>query len=533
MVDWFAHRARSDPDTLALGSTRTGKTWTYGELDEEIGAVARSLIEEGVDSDSRVAVLLSRSASFVRMVWAVMRIGATLAPLNVEERPDAVARKLETLDPDLVVASDAANAVSESGDALQVRGSAETGQTTRWLVRSLSTLERPVSEQSSGGSESETGSAGISPPVEGTPVPADSRGTGLDETAVILFTSGTTGTPKAVRLTARNLGASAAGSAFRLGVRPDDRWLLTLPMYHMGGLAIPFRAAMYGIGVVLQSDFEPQETIKAVDEWGVTGVSLVPTMLDRLLSAGWEPDALRFALVGGARTPPELAHRALAAGVPIYPTYGMTETASQVATATPNEVAANPETVGRPLRTARVRLLPVDNRPETGAIAEGSGRKGDDSGTGDTRDIGEIAVGGPIVSPGYLEAGRSLAEEGWFRTGDIGRRLESGQLVVTGRLADRITTGGETVDPTEIEQVIESLRGVDVAVVVGVPDPEWGERVVAAVVGTEEREGTTLREELRERLAGYKVPKEIKLLQTLPRTPSGTVDREAVREHFT
>jgi O-succinylbenzoic acid--CoA ligase len=313
--------------------------------------------------------------------------------------------------------------------------------------------------------------------------------------------------------------ASATASAFRLGVTRSDRWLCCLPTYHMGGLAPVVRSALYGAAVVIQREFDAAETARILDESGITGVSLVPTMLARLLGVGWEPsEQLRFVLLGGAPASDDLLARARERDVPACPTYGMTETASQIATATPEQAAGHEGTVGQPLVNTTVTVVDED---------------GDPVGTGET---GEIVVSGPTVTPGYLDPAvteDAFGPEG-LHTGDIGSRDEDGRLWVHNRVDDRIVTGGENVDPGEVVAVLREHPAVHEAAVVGLDDPEWGERVAALVVPADGGDPTAeeIEGHCRERLAGFKLPRTVAFADELPRTASGTVDRGAVRKRL-
>ena len=312
----------------------------------------------------------------------------------------------------------------------------------------------------------------------------------LDAAAIVVHTSGTTGAGRPVALTYGNWLWSALGSAVALGLDRDERWLCTLPLSHVGGLSILLRSTIYATTAVLHDGFDAARVIRALDGDGdgaATLVSVVPTTLARLLDAGLhEPPALRAALVGGGPIPPALLARACAAGVPCVTTYGLTEACSQVTTG------------GPPLFCTRVRIA------------------------GD----GEILVAGPTVAPW------SLGTDGWLHTGDLGEVDEHGHLTVTGRAADTIVTGGENVAPAEVEAVLaEHPAVVDVAVH-GVPDEQWGERVVATIV---RRSGETATpDELagycRVRLARYKVPKEFRFSLDLPRTQSGKLLRRDLEE---
>src|SRR5579884_3855096 len=303
--------------------------------------------------------------------------------------------------------------------------------------------------------------------------------------ATIMHTSGTTSAPKPVALTFAIWQANALGSAVALGLDPHERWLCVMPLAHVGGLSILIRSAVYATTVVLHDRFDVgavgEELMSA--ERRITLVSLVPTMLARLLDGGLaNPPTLRWALLGGGPIAPALLERAASAGVPVAPTYGMTEACSQIAT------------FGLPLPGVSVRLDPA----------------------------GEILVRGAVVAPG------ALADDGWLHTGDLGAFDDRGRLVIVGRRADTIVSGGENVAPAEVEAVLVEHPEVADAAVFGVADPEWGEAVVASVVlasdgravGAEE-----LRAFCRGRLAGFKVPKEIRFVETLPRTASGKLLR--------
>lgn len=490
MYRWVARNAERSPDRLAVLDADSDIRWTYGELDARVRELDRSLESEGVEPGMRVGTLLDRSPGYIATLWAILRRGATLVPLDTAEPAGTLRERCEQVDVDHLVhtAADddaAAQAVPESERRTQ-----------------LDDLEQVEADQVE---SPRTETRGRGPRNNG-----DIPTTNPDRTRLLLFTSGTAGEPKAVRLTPRNIGASAAGSAYRLGVEPDDRWFLTLPLYHMGGLSIPLRSAIYGTTVVVERSFGPVQTAERMAVHDCTSVSLVPTMLDRLLESGWQPQNLRFALVGGAPTPAEMVTHALDAGVPIHTTYGMTETASQVATAIPDELRRNPETVGRPLKTVNVHI----------ADDEGStNRDGTD---------GEILVSGPIVSPGYLDSDRAADEP--FRTGDIGFLDENGRLFVTGRQSDVIVTGGENVHPATVEAAFEDRQDVADVSVVGLPDEEWGERVAALVVPAGNPTASGLESAVAERLPPYAVPKTIQFVSSIPRTHSGTVDREAVRD---
>jgi O-succinylbenzoic acid--CoA ligase len=301
--------------------------------------------------------------------------------------------------------------------------------------------------------------------------------------AAVMHTSGTTSEPKPVPLSYDNFLASALGSAAILGLDLAERWLCPMPLTHVGGLSIPIRSAIYGTTGVLHGAFDTGAVLGELMDSGrgITLVSLVPTMLARLLDDGLErPPTLRWALIGGGPIPESLLERAREAGVPVAPTYGMTEACSQIAT------------FGWPLPAVELRL------------AEG-----------------ELLVRGPIVAPGAASA------DGWLHTGDLGAFDDRGRLEITGRRSDTIVTGGENVSPAEVEEVLLAHPAVADAAVIGRPDPEWGEALVALVVI---RDGAAigpdeLRAHCRAHLAAFKVPKAVELIESLPRSGSGKLLR--------
>ncbi|HMB51415.1 MAG TPA: class I adenylate-forming enzyme family protein [Natronoarchaeum rubrum] len=505
--DWLAARAAASPDAEAVidtgASAGRAASWSYADLDGATDAVARSLAARGVAPGDHVGTLLDTGLPFVLVVHALDRLGAVLVPLNVRHTPGELSRACEN--------ADVTTLLCDADTEASAREAAERCAEPPAVV-SVDAIDPSATDPSASDRDIDDS---VFPRVERTPV----------DVRVILFTSGTTGEPKAVPLTAGNLLASAVGSAFRLGVVPDDRWLCCLPMYHMGGLAPVLRSTLYGTTVVLQSTFDAERTPAVAREYGVTGVSLVPTMLRRIIDGGAElPDSLRFVLLGGAPAGADLIDACERRDVPVNPTFGMTETASQVATATPHEAFAHEGTVGRPLLGTTVTIVDED---------------GDPLPAGET---GELVVDGPTVTPGYY--GDAAATEASFgehglHTGDVGYRDRGGRLWVLNRRDDRIVTGGENVDPGEVVEALRDHPKIRDAAVLGIDDPEWGERVAALVApedaanerdAVETLDADAVREHCRERLAGYKLPRTVAFADALPRTASGTVDRERVRE---
>jgi O-succinylbenzoic acid--CoA ligase len=322
----------------------------------------------------------------------------------------------------------------------------------------------------------------------------------VDDEAITaaLFTSGTTGAPKLVELTHANFFALAAASAKRLGSHAAQRWLGSLPMFHIGGLAMVHRCAVIGASVVVESHFDPVQVCAALDS-GVSHASFVPTMLARVLDArGTSPfEGVQAVLVGGGPMGPGLLERARLKGLPVLQTYGLTEACSQVTTEAPRE--ADGSTAGRPLEGVHVRVV-------------------DDAGREvPTGEVGEIEVSGPTVAKGLGP---------WLQTKDLGRLDGEGRLTVLARRTDLIISGGENVYPAEIESVLLSHPSVTAAAVVGVPHETWGEVGRAFIVVAAGYDEAQLRTFLGERLARYKLPRSIVVVDALPLTAIGKIDKK-------
>jgi o-succinylbenzoate---CoA ligase len=414
---WLVRAARRAPGRPAVDDV------TYAELLERVDDAARRLAGAGARRGDRVAIALPPSLGFCVALHACLRLGAVAVPVDV--RAPAPER-----------------AAIAAGCAVTVDGP----------------LAAPAAD------------VALRDTVD------------LGAPAIVVHTSGTTSAPRAVALTAGNWLWSALGSAVALGLDARERWLCALPLSHVGGLSVVLRSAIYGTTALVHERFETERVLEELMRpGGATLVSLVPTTLRRLLDAGLaRPPALRWALLGGAPVRDALLERAAAAGVPVAPTYGLTEACSQVTT------------LGAPLFCTRVALADDD----------------------------EILVSGPTVAP---SAGPVL------RTGDLGAWDAEGMLRIVGRKADTIVSGGENVAPAEVEAVLEGHPLVAEAAVHGRPDPEWGEAVVATVVPSDGVRPDELRAWCAARLAAFKVPKAVAFADALPRTRSGKLRRRELR----
>jgi O-succinylbenzoic acid--CoA ligase len=492
--DWLRARAVASPEAEALWFG--GRVWSFREIDAMVDRLCVYLAAFGVAPGDHVGVLLPNAPTMVCCVFGLARLGAVLVPLNTRLTAIELAWQFERADCAVVLCGPSTE--TKARDATAGRCSVHT------LPADPSVFEAWL--------ESDTFMATTSD---------EQRSSGsLESVQAIVFTSGTTGRPKGAMITYSNHFWSAIGSAFRLGVRPEDRWLACLPLYHVGGLAILFRSCLYGTAVVLHDGYDTQAVLDSLKSERVTLVSLIPTMLGWLLDEGLTQAAaplLRLVLLGGAAATPDLLARANAAGIPVAVSYGLTEAASQVATLPPGAVPGKPGSAGRPLLFTDVAILDEAGRAVAPEIP------------------GEITVAGPTVMAGYYgdqEATEAILVNGRLRTGDIGYRDADGDLWVLNRRSDLIVSGGENVYPAEVERALREHPAVASACVVGLPDAVWGQRVAAMVVLQET--GATTREELlahcRERLAGYKQPCVLVFAGELPLTGSGKIHRQRVSE---
>jgi len=476
---WLDPAHAPEREALGFASERLAR----GELARRADAMAAGLERAGAGPGDVVAVLLSGSPAWAAVVHGLDRLGAILLPLNARLTPRELVHPLR-----------------DSG--------------TRWLVHDDSPLASLAEDAA-------REAAGISLlPVDALARAgerAQQSGAGLQ---ALLYTSGTTGEPKGAWLAAGALRASAAASAEHLGVRDDDRWLACLPLFHVGGLSILLRAARDATGVLLHDGFEAAAVSDALDRGGVSHVSLVPTMLERLLAARAgrpAPAGLRCVLLGGGPAAAATLEEAADLGWPLAPTYGLTEAASQVATALPSG-SREPLRDGLPaLPGTALRIVRED---------------GEEAAPGEA---GEIQVKGPTLMRGYWnrpeETARTLVS-GWLRTGDLGVLDDRGHLHVHDRRSDLIVSGGENVYPAEVEAVLAGHPDLAEAGVRGVPDAEFGSRPVAWCVARadEAPDPAALDRYCRERLAGYKVPVRFHRVAALPRNASGKLQRQRLEE---
>jgi oxalate---CoA ligase len=486
---------RSQAPALIVGED--GQTLTYAELADRIEVLAGRLAAAGVHRGDRVALVMPNGPEYIQLFLAITLVGAAAAPLNPAYTHGEFVFYLTDIAPKLII-------VPASRPAAAISAAEE---------RSLTVLTvQPGNSGHPGNdgppalflSDYEVDSkAGFEP---GQP----------DDVAVVLHTSGTTSRPKQVPLLQRNLMATvrAIGEHYQLG--PGDVSFCVMPLFHVHGLVASTLATLgSGGSVLVPRRFTPQRFWRQAREHGATWLSAGPTLHQMILDAaddGGAPSTLRFARSCSSALSPALLERAEAAyGVPVLEAYGMTEASHQMASNPLPPAARVPGSVGVPAGSE----IGIADKDGT-LLPEGS--------------TGEVVIRGPGVMTGYVANPTATAEAfygDWFRTGDLGV-LRDGYLYLEGRIKELIIRGGENISPVEIEQVLLAHPAVRDAVCFGIGDDKYGELVGAAVTLASEADATQLTEHCRQHLAPFKVPSSITIMDQIPRTATGKVQRRRV-----
>lgn len=326
------------------------------------------------------------------------------------------------------------------------------------------------------------------------------------------FTSGTSGKPKTVPLRRKHIIAAVKSSSSNFDLDTDEMWAHTLPMHHIGGISIIMRALLHGFGIRLLDKFDPQQfaNMQKVED-SVAGISLVPTQLKRLLAVPNLQIPARFKgiLLGGGPIDKTVINKCITVNLPVSPSFGMTETAAQCISGVISEWKVTPQgSCGRPLPGVQAELRP----DETG--------------------FSMLWLKSAQIFEGYLnseEATTTFDQNGWFCTGDYARIDPNGYIFIEMRRTDRIVSGGENINPLEIEAIIKSIFAIDDIAVVGLPDSEWGQRLVL-VVAKSEKIPQDFKKKLTGRMSNFKIPKEVYRVHEIPKTAAGKIRRQELVE---
>ncbi|GLZ60662.1 long-chain fatty acid--CoA ligase [Micromonospora sp. NBRC 107095] len=496
---WVAKRRLKSPDQIAIIHDRS--PLTYGQFADATDRISAVLRERGVGKGDSVAYLGENSPELLQVMFAAAQVGAVFVPINTRLAAPEIA---------YVLADCGARVLIHDPDfAVPVAAAVSAARTPYVIVNGAGTADRP-------------GLAHLTPAVAGFTDHAD---TTHDDPAAIIYTSGTTGRAKGAVLTHGNLTWVALNCVVDYDVVSTDVALMISPLFHVASLgmgALP--VILKGATMVIEKGFEPGRALAQIERYGVTMLSGVPTtyqlMADHPAWASTDLSTLTKLTCGGSAVPARILNAYEERGLSFSQGYGMTEAAPGATALPPAMTRVKQGSVGLPHFFTDVRITDA-----AGAVVP-------------TGVVGEIEVAGPNVFPGYHGLAEATAEaftaDGWFRSGDLGHLDADGYLYVTGRLKDMIISGGENIYPLELEQLLTEVDGVTSAAVIGVPDERWGE-VPWAIVTV--REGAsvdtaTIRARLDGRIARYKLPKNVVIVDELPRTASGKVRKADLRARF-
>jgi fatty-acyl-CoA synthase len=464
-------------------------TLTFAELHRRTNRLANALAVRAVDPGDGVAIMCRNHRGFIESAVAASKLGARILLVNTGFAGPQLARVLDHEDPGTVV-----------HDAEFAAAVAEAAEGRRRVVAWGDTTD------------------GAAPTLESLIAEGDERGPDSGQTSgsFVLLTSGTTGTPKGAQRSAPSDITPAVSVLSALPLRARERILITPPLFHGWGFLHFTLGVLLSATFVLHSRFEPEATLADIDALGVTAAPLVPVMARRILDlpddvlAGADTSSLRVLGVSGGRLSPEQATALLATfGDVVYNLYGSTEVA-WATVASPRDLRDAPGTAGRPPRGTRVAVLDEDGAP----VATGG--------------VGGVYVANELPFEGYTGGGSKETVGEFMATGDLGYLDEAGRLFVVGRDDEMIVSGGENVYPQEVEECLLADERVREAAVTGVDDPEWGQRLAAYVVtdgttGTAGLDAEAVRARVKTQLAGYKAPRDVVFVDTLPRTETGKV----------
>ncbi|WP_027245775.1 class I adenylate-forming enzyme family protein [Leisingera daeponensis] len=487
--DMAAKRAALTPDALAFHDTSTGQDWSFSRINDAANAVAAGLKAQGLAEGDRAAIICQNRVEFFIALFACQKTGIILCPLNWRQPAPELVETLDQVGISLLLTDTEFQATAREA-------AAGAGAPVLTIEEDLAGWIRD------GG------------PAVKAPVPAE-------RPWYLLFTSGTTGLPKAVIQTARMAWANAVNIGQAIDIASTDRAACFLPLFHTAGINLyTLPVFLTGGSSTILPKFEP-ETVRSLlasgrinQFFGVPAVYQALSLLPGIGDLDWTP--IRCGC-GGAPLPEPLIRFFAAEGANVLNGMGMTETGPTVFLMDPAHAAEKIGSVGKPQSLVDVRLAGVAD---------------------DTEGAGELQLRGPGVTPGYFgnpeATAKTLTEDGWLATGDVARRDADGYYYIVDRIKDMFISGGENVYPAEVERVLNAHPAILEAAVVGVPDAKWGEAGAAFVVlrPGQTVSPETLRPWCRERLAGYKVPAHVRIVEDFPRTAAGKVCKPKLREEF-
>ncbi|MFH1350196.1 MAG: long-chain-fatty-acid--CoA ligase [Pseudomonadota bacterium] len=494
-----------------------GKRFTYRQFADRTYRLANVLKVHGIQKGDCVAILHHNSNEFLETYFAVAQLGAMLNPLNFRLSPDELAPILKDSGATILIAADrfSFQVTSLSSLDTDLRIILNTGQGDGPVPFHSIHYEDALKKES--------------------PTPPTLPEISADEVAHLYYTSGTTGLPKGVMLSHKNVCTHALAAIAELGLRDQDNWIHVAPLFHLADAWATFAITWVGGKHVIVGDFEPIVVLSTIQNEGVTITNMIPTMLNMLVNTpgveAYDFSSLRAILSGGAPIAPEVVRKIMETFRCDYiQTYGMTETSPYLT------VSILKENLSRLSKEDQFVYKAKTGRPFMGVLLKVVREDGEEV-VPDEKEVGEIIVKGDIVTQGYWnkpEETRKVFKDGWLYTGDMAVVDKEGYVNIVDRKKDMIITGGENVYSVEVENILYTHPGVLEAAVIGVPDPKWGEAVKAVVVL---KEGNRVTEKeiiqyCRERIAHYKAPRSIDFVPEIPKTGSGKIYKKGLKENY-
>ncbi|MBU0989704.1 MAG: long-chain fatty acid--CoA ligase [Pseudomonadota bacterium] len=502
--DWLFKRRLFSPDRAAI--LFDNRTLTYSELNQRVNRLCHAMMEKGLKTGNRVGVLSRNCPEFIEVYFACAKTGLIFVPLNFRLAPVELAYQICDSSPNFLFFDVSLSDVVKKSEAFV-------------------TAKRPIyvgwgSENESGFPLYETFIA-QRPEIEPS-IPEDA--VTWDSPQMIMYTSGTTGTPKGALLSHKKTLFNTLNAQIYFDLYSKDTMLLTLPLFHSGGLNIMAVPTLYvGGKIVLRSRFDPEAFLKDIETEHVTQAMVVPTMLNTLLKEtrpeAFDLSSLRSVVIGGEPISAELMHEAQDRGLPVRQIFGQTETSIELWV--PEDMAREKAgAVGLPVFHGEIQIVNKAGEP----VKAG--------------EIGEIVVKGPIQMISYWnlpEETSKTIKDGWLHTRDLGKIDEDGFVYAVDRMGDMYISGGENVYPAEVERVLLNHPKIFEAAIVGVPDEKWG-RSGHAFIHPKPDEVIDFEEMvafLRDKVAAYKIPKSMETLKVFPKTASGKIKRRELLERIT
>ena len=479
---------KPDPGLNFLASTK--HTYTYEELDRFLIFFKDLISEKSSSLRSPIAFLSESSDEFIFSIAACWKLGIPFIPLNPKLTSTKLEYQISLLKPSLILC--------DSKNSQRIKSDMSIIMDEHYLTDAFTFKKK--------------GTKALSTTID------------TNDIFGYFFTSGTSNTPKIVPLKRQQMYSAAKSSAVNLLPEPNQYWLHCLPLNHIGGISIILRSIIYGIGIYRLDEFDDKIVKNILSKnKKIQAISLVPTMLKRLLQNPYFRIHTHFkaVLIGGGPIDTKMLRKAVERGIPIISSYGMTETCAQIAA----NSLFKPSGTYTPLSS--VGTLFSDNLVE---IRDEKGRRQP------VNESGLIWLKGPQIIDRYYENDHAehFDENGWFNSGDFGHLNRNGHLFIENRRTDLIISGGENINPIEIEQALERLDGISEAAVIGIEDEEWGQKVVALITVTDSETHNleSVKNKLKGKIAAFKLPKELLIVEAIPKTSTGKIKKRDLKKSY-